>query len=93
MKGRGTKGVYRMEGGKVEGQRETTPKPAISIGHLGVRVGSRGGSEGGTPHEVLMSGSLNQPPLASTSLSTIAANRHRRRKPRGVGKTFSVLGR
>lgn len=43
-------------------------------------------------HEVLMSGSLNQPPLASTSLSAIAANRHRRRKPRGVGKTFSVLG-
>ena len=51
VKGRGdTKEVVcRMEGGKVEGQRETTPKPAISIGHLGVRVGSRGGSEGGIP--------------------------------------------
>lgn len=38
-----------MEGGRKRwrGQRETTPKPAISIGHLGVRVSSRGGSKGG----------------------------------------------
>lgn len=35
--------------GRWKGQRETTPKPAISIGHLGVCVGSRGGSEGAPP--------------------------------------------
>lgn len=94
MKGRDTKGVRRMEGGNVErGRGETTPKPAISIGHLGVRVGSRGGSEGAPlpPPRGANVWQLKSTP-SRFHLSAIAANRHRRRKPRGVGKTFSVLG-
>jgi hypothetical protein len=53
--------VTRKEGAE---RRETTPKSAISIGHLGARAVVVVVEAKGHPHEVLMSGSLNQPLLA-----------------------------